>query len=192
MIRLPISDNKERFETAVKDVDQLVDKGKTLEEITADLTNKYQEKDIRQLFDWIRKIEYKPNKTGIKNSLEFTVLALLLIKLGSIIFLIGNTNINIFIEVATILIYPIGNIIALILLYKEPPFTYLAICAWFAFSLSNMGDMFESSYPLLIIDIVSLIGIIWGIIASFILIRRYPIGMLKVKKIRGKYNINRI
>ena len=192
MIRLPISDNKERFETAVKDVDQLVDKGKTLEEITADLTNKYQEKDIRQLFDWIRKIEYKPNKTGIKNSLEFTVLALLLIKLGSIIFLIGNTNINIFIEVATILIYPIGNIIALILLYKEPPFTYLAICAWFAFSLSNMRDMFESSYPLLIIDIVSLIGIIWGIIASFILIRRYPIGMLKVKKIRGKYNINRI
>jgi hypothetical protein len=192
MIRLPISDNKERFETAVKDVDQLVDKGKTLEEITADLTNKYQEKDIRQLFDWIRKIEYKPNKTGIKNSLEFTVLALLLIKLGSIIFLIGNTNINIFIEVATILIYPVGNIIALILLYKEPPFTYLAICAWFAFSLSNMGDMFESSYPLLIIDIVSLIGIIWGIIASFILIRRYPIGMLKVKKIRGKYNINRI
>ena len=192
MIRLPISDNKERFETAVKDVDQLVDKGKTLEEITADLTNKYQEKDIRQLFDWIRKIEYNPNKTGIKNSLEFTVLALLLIKLGSIIFLIGNTNINIFIEVATILIYPVGNIIALILLYKEPPFTYLAICAWFAFSLSNMGDMFESSYPLLIIDIVSLIGIIWGIIASFILIRRYPIGMLKVKKIRGKYNINRI
>ena len=192
MIRLPISDNKERFETAVKDVDQLVDKGKTLEEITADLTNKYQEKDIRQLFDWIRKIEYKPNKIGIKNSLEFTVLALLLIKLGSIIFLIGNTNINIFIEVATILIYPVGNIIALILLYKEPPFTYLAICAWFAFSLSNMGDMFESSYPLLIIDIVSLIGIIWGIIASFILIRRYPIGMLKVKKIRGKYNINRI
>jgi len=37
MIRLPISDNKERFETAVKDVDQLVDKGKTLGEITSNL-----------------------------------------------------------------------------------------------------------------------------------------------------------
>jgi hypothetical protein len=37
MIRLPISDSKERFETAVKDVDQLVDKGKTLGEITSNL-----------------------------------------------------------------------------------------------------------------------------------------------------------
>ena len=193
-MRLPIAGTKERYETGIMEIHGLLSEGKTEDEVVHALNNKYTERDIRGLTGRIKMMYEMKDYPQLKMILKVLLWFFLAMKVLSGISLILEYEVILFWAVFMILLIPAFNILSLVLVYKETDNAYLSVfmlgvlsftmgSGEFSVMTENNGDIVQ------MLSILNFIPMVLLIVISFILYRRCPADLLRIRKIFKKNNL---
>ena len=198
MFRKSIYDTTQRFEGALREVADLINRGEDEEKIPGLLSVKYQEKEIKDLLTTISRISTLKEHKGLKRTLRTSLAILLLFRVLSAHLLLISIDLAPFWDLLIFISAIILLTVALILSYREIPASYTIIFLILLFYLSTSSSFVDNveilftTHPLNLLWIITFLvttAFLVAFVVSWKLYRIYPPNLLSTQKAIQKLHL---